>query len=140
RNHKYAAAPLVRVLQVSQARYDPDALARLLVPLPLRSAVPPRSQPDAVQIPAMTEAPVRLSRSARVVWEGRDVKLTPDGRVDRSASLVRIARVLYEAGLTPNQVAGALAERDATLGWEKYTGRRDAAAQYTSIVAAIIQG
>jgi len=140
RNHKYPDAPLVHVLQVTGAKYEPEALARLLVPLPRRSTVPPGPRADAVGVPPATEPPVRLSHPARAVWAGQDVKLTPAGIVDRSASLVRIARVLYEAGMAPGQIAGALAERDATLGWEKYRGRRDAAAQYASIVDAIEHG
>jgi len=74
------------------------------------------------------------------VWNGEDAKYAAAGLVDRSASLLRIARVLYEAGMEPAGIVTALAERDATLGWEKYTGRRDAAAQYQAIVAFVQRG
>jgi hypothetical protein len=68
------------------------------------------------------------------------VRVTPDGRVDRSASLVRIARVLYDVGLPREAIAGALAERDVRLGWEKYAGRRDARARYEAIVTLVVNG
>jgi hypothetical protein len=49
--------------------------------------------------------------------------LTPDGRLDRSASLVRMARVLRGAGVPPVRIVEALAERDESLGWRKYADR-----------------
>ena len=57
--------------------------------------------------------------------------------MDRSASLVQIARVLYGAGVPAEEIPGILAERDAGLGWRKYTGRADANRQYESIVAYV---
>jgi len=74
------------------------------------------------------------------VWDGENVKLTPEGIVNRSASLVRIARVLYEAGVQGEALLWALAERDATLGWHKYTGREDAGHQYQAIVDFVERG
>ncbi len=140
RNHKYPAAPLVRVLALTEVRYEPQALARLLAPLPPRQHGPLCSPAEAPAPTSRAEPPVRLSRPARAMWAGADVKPTPDGRIDRSASLVRIARVLYEAGLQGMALAAALAERDQTLGWRKYSDRDDAPQQYQAIVHFIEQG
>ena len=74
------------------------------------------------------------------MWNGEDVKYTDAGLVDHSVSLLRIAGVLYETGMEPSAIAAARAERDASLGWEKYTGRRDATAQYQAIVAFVVRG
>ena len=53
------------------------------------------------------------------------VKAKPDGTVDRSATLFGIAGQLAQVGNSVNAIAGALMERDTTLGFEKYTGRSD---------------
>ena len=141
RNHKYAEAPVVRVLSQSSARYDPNVFAVHLPQVSDRQAAP-RSPRRALELPPTpaTAPPVQLSRPAQAVWNGEDAKYTEAGLVDRSASLLRIARVLYEAGMEPAGIVTALAERDATLGWEKYTGRRDAAAQYQAIVQFVEHG
>ena len=81
-----------------------------------------------------------LTRSALRLWNGEDVKLTPQGSVDRSASLIRIARILHQAGLAPAHIAAVLAERDAALGWRKYSDREDAADQYRRIVGVVARG
>jgi hypothetical protein len=60
--------------------------------------------------------------------------------VDRSASLIRIARILHQAGLAPEHIAAVLAERDASLRWEKYSGRKDAAEQYRRIADIVRRG
>ena len=140
RNHKYPDAPLVRVLSLSAARYEP-ALFAGLPPAPARERT---RQPERRVLPrsvmSRAEPPVKLSRPGLAVWSGQDVKYTLEGRVDRSASLLRIARVLYEAGMESQAIVVALVERDRALGWEKYSGRRDAAAQYAAIVAAVARG
>jgi hypothetical protein len=86
------------------------------------------------------EPPVPLSNAARLVWEGKTVKRKPDGTVDRSAALVQIGRVLFEQGISREQLVAALAERDASLGWEKYTHRRDAEAQYEAVASVVERG
>lgn len=63
-----------------------------------------------------------------------------DGTVDRSASLVRLARVLFDAGAGRDQIVAALAERDEALDWQKYTGRQDTMKQYHRVVALIERG
>jgi hypothetical protein len=133
RNHKYREGPIVQLLIARAVAYDPATFADQLPDL---SATPPADHRPG---PAHGSAD-RLSNAARQVWDGKTAKRTPDGRIDRSASLVQIARVLFEAGLTRPQIVAALAERDAGLGWEKYTGRRDAEAQYHAIVSVVDRG
>ena len=95
--------------------------------------------PSARDVPT-DGPPVRLSERAQQVWAGATAKHTPDGRVDRSASLVQIARVLFDAGASRPQMVVALAERDVTLGWEKYASRRDAEEQYQRTVDVVERG
>jgi RepB DNA-primase from phage plasmid len=141
RNHKYAEAPLVRVLSQSMVRYDASVFAVQLPQVSDRQAAPrPPRRAIELSSTAATAPPVQLSRPAQAVWNGEDVKYTVAGVVDRSASLLRIARVLYEAGMAPSAIVAVLAERDASLGWEKYSGRRDAEAQYQAIVQFVQHG
>ncbi len=74
-----------------------------------------------------------LGKQALRVWRGEDPKLR-DGQLDRSASLVKIGRALYDAGGNRAVIAASLEERDRALGWNKYTGRRDAVECYAGIV------
>src|SRR5205823_123867 len=92
RNWKYPDAPVVSVLARTGQRYDPAVLAGLLPAAPARAA--PTAPAPASEHGETTAPPSALSRPARAVWNGDDVKLTPAGRVDRSASLLRLARVL----------------------------------------------
>jgi putative DNA primase/helicase len=46
---------------------------------------------------------------------------------------MKIGRVLYDAGAARSTLVAALAERDASLGYEKYTNRSDADEQYERI-------
>ncbi len=80
------------------------------------------------------EPPVRLDDYGMSVWRGEQVNLTDDGSVDRSVSLVNIGRVLYDGGATRSTIVKALEDRDKTLGWEKYTDRKDSEKQYHQIV------
>jgi hypothetical protein len=132
-NHKYEDRPTVRLVAMRDVRYDPDELAASLPQLMPRTRETHRLTLSALP-PVGSDPPIPLTRSALKRWNGEDVKLTPQGTVDRSASLVRIARLLRQAGLSPDDIAAALAERDASLGWNKYSGRQDAVEQYRRIV------
>lgn len=66
-----------------------------------------------------------LKGKALQVWQGRRPKLKDNGEVDRSASLLQIGRVIYDAGATRGTVLPTLAERDKALGWRKYSDNRD---------------
>ena len=80
------------------------------------------------------EPPVELMPEALKVWRGEKPKAKHTGEIDRSVSLVKIGRVLYDAGATRSALVAALAERDEALGWRKYTGRADADIRYHEIV------
>ncbi len=118
-NHKYEGCPLVEVLEVEGGRsYSPGELDRIL-PDPEE----PKSEPS--EDDNGEEPPVMLSPEALKVWRGEVPKLKETGMVDRSAALMKIARELYDAGANRQTVTAAIAERDRTLGYEKYTGNRD---------------
>jgi hypothetical protein len=88
----------------------------------------------SVQATAADEPPVELAGEDLAVWRGERPKLTPDGRIDRSASLLKIGRVLYDAGMTRRGVVAELRERDDSLGWRKYCERPDGAIRYAEIM------
>jgi hypothetical protein len=80
------------------------------------------------------EPPVALGPEAMKVWRGEKPKAKNTGELNRSGSLVKIGRVLYDAGATRPAIVAALAERDEALGWRKYTARHDADTRYHEIV------
>jgi hypothetical protein len=122
-NHKYEALPVVRLLHIEPGRaYAPAELDKLL---------PPLSQNGHRADRACTgEPPVVLDADGMKVWCGDKPKHRADGQVDRSASLVKIGRVLYDAGANRAVIVDALRERDAVLGWRCYTDRADADIRY----------
>ena len=74
----------------------------------------------------LDEPPVKLGAEALRVFKGEAPKVKADGsgEVDRSASLMKIGRVLYDAGANRPALAAALKERDLAL-YKKYTNNRD---------------
>jgi hypothetical protein len=78
--------------------------------------------------------PLALDAASYHVWCGKEPKLKDGGQIDRSGSLVKIGRVLYDAGGERPLIVQALRERDEVLGWRKYTGRHDAEQRYHEIV------
>ncbi|MDP9365918.1 MAG: hypothetical protein M3Q10_17150, partial [Chloroflexota bacterium] len=132
-NHKYAGAPTVELVANDPAlAHDPDDLDRILPPLPAEKAKPKRTADAGTACGDLP--PVVLDAEGMATWRGERPKRTPDGGVDRSASLPKIGRALYDAGATRPTIERALAERDEALGWRKYTDRRDAAEQYAAVV------
>src|SRR5215217_779442 len=126
-NHKYPDRPVVRLLDIESGRaYAPAQLERLLPGLPQNGYHADRNRVE--------DPPVTLNAEGMKVWHGERPKLKADGRVDRSASLVKMGRVLYDAGATRNIIVDALRERDAALGWGCYTDRSDADIRYQEIV------
>ncbi len=95
------------------AAYDPEQLDRVLPPLPTRHHTTGTGD----------EPPVRLQEAALRVWNGNDPKYKADGGVDKSATLLKIGRVLYDAGANRQTIVPALEERDEALGFHKYTTR-----------------
>jgi hypothetical protein len=60
--------------------------------------------------------------------------------VDRSSTLVAMARVLAGAHVPQEQPLAMLAARDRSSGWEKFTHRSDAAEQYQQIARLVSDG
>jgi len=74
--------------------------------------------------------PVRLHSRGLRRWSGELVQTKPNGETDRSDSLYFLALDLAECNASESAIAAALADRDAALGWDKFTGRDDADARY----------
>ncbi len=83
---------------------------------------------------AGNEPPVELGPEALKVWRGEKPKLKADGQLDRSSTLVKIGRELYDAHANRAVIVAALRERDVTLGYRKYADRADAEERYHEIV------
>src|SRR5215471_2649635 len=84
---------------------------------------------DARVIPFDTdEPPIVLTVDQETIWNSQ----APKGQ--RSDALVDIARMLCDAGYRDvESIASILAERDLTLGLNKYTHRKDASRRYREI-------
>ena len=143
-NHKYRETPLVGVSQISGESYDPEELDRIL-PHVDESKEPNRKERNRSQDRGGTsegeqpELPVFLDDYGLKVWRGEKIKRNDVGEVDRSASLLLMGRVLYDAGATRRTIVEALRERDESLGWDKYTHRKDSEDQYHRIVDELEQ-
>jgi P4 family phage/plasmid primase-like protien len=131
KNRKYPDTPAVEVEELEENAHDAGDLDRLLPQLPKVSRN--GHTHDFLVVP-----PVALGPEALKVWRGEKPKAKDTGEVDRSASLMKIGRVLYDAGASPRVVAEALKERDLTLSYEKYTNRRDADEQYQAIADKLV--
>jgi putative DNA primase/helicase len=107
--------------------WDPEVIDQAIPELP-------KASPSDNGIGRSDEPPVELATEALKVWHGERPKATHTGEIDRSGSLVKIGRALYDAGATRPAIVAALAERDEALGWRKYTGRGDAEQRYHEIV------
>jgi P4 family phage/plasmid primase-like protien len=127
KNRKYPDTPAVEVEELEENAHDAGDLDRLLPQLPKVSRN--GHTHDFLVVP-----PVALGPEALKVWRGEKPKAKDTGEVDRSASLMKIGRVLYDAGANGPVISESLRERDRTLGWECYTNRRDADKQYQAIV------
>jgi P4 family phage/plasmid primase-like protien len=106
--------------------WDPEVIDQAIPLLPEASESRTRSD-------VREEPPVALGEEALKVWRGERPKAKDTGEIDRSASLVKIGRALFDAGGTRMVIVAALKERDKALGWRKYTGRRDADERYHEI-------
>jgi hypothetical protein len=69
-----------------------------------------------------------------------DVTMPAAGRVDRSASRVRNARMLVQGGLAPLHTAVVRAERDERRGWRKDNEGEDATEQSKRLGAVAARG
>jgi P4 family phage/plasmid primase-like protien len=127
KNRKYPDTPAVEVKELEKNAHDAGDLDRLLPQLPKMSR---NGHPHDV---SFVVPPVELGPEALKIWRGEKPKAKDTGEVDRSASLMKIGRVLYDAGASPTVVSETLKERDLTLNYQKYTSRQDADAQYQVI-------
>jgi hypothetical protein len=107
--------------------WDPEVIDQAIPELP-------KAVPNGIERESTDEPPVELGPEALKVWRGEKPKAKDTGELDRSGSLVKIGRVLYDAGGTRSLIVQALQERDEALGWRKYTGRADAGSRYHEIV------
>jgi putative DNA primase/helicase len=107
--------------------WDPEVIDQAIPELP-------KVVPNSNERRSTAEPPVELMPGALEVWRGEKPKAKDTGGIDRSGSLVKIGRVLYDAGATRSAIVVALAERDEAIGWRKYTGRADADSRYHEIV------
>ena len=107
--------------------WDPEVIDQAIPELP-------KAIPNTNGGRSTAEPPVELMPEALKVWRGQKPKAKHTGEIDRSGSLVKVGRILYDAGATRSALVAALAERDEALGWRKYTGRADADIRYHEIV------
>jgi putative DNA primase/helicase len=107
--------------------WDPEVIDQAIPELP-------KAIPNTNGGRSTAEPPVELMPEALKVWRGEKPKAKHTGEIDRSGSLVKVGRILYDAGATRSALVTALAERDEALGWRKYTGRADADIRYHEIV------
>jgi RepB DNA-primase N-terminal domain len=120
-NHKYPERPGVRLLGIrSECEYSPRELDERL---PKLEADP---SPDETHQDSTDEPPIVLDPQAARVWRGEEPKAKEDtGEIDKSATLMKIGRALFDAGANKRVIVDALAERDRALGFEKYSSNRD---------------
>jgi hypothetical protein len=78
------------------------------------------------------EPPVRLHQRGLRRWRG-ELTEQRNGHLDRSDSLFFIGLDLAECNATESAIVAALEERDAALGWNTYTDRKDADKRYGEI-------
>lgn len=87
---------------------------------------------------------VALDEKGVQIFRGESPALKEDGSVDRSCSLYEIGAILVEACIAnpplernmENLVVESLAERDRSLGWNKYAGRPG---EYTRLVRKLLE-
>ncbi|MGI8551863.1 MAG: hypothetical protein ACR2PL_13925 [Dehalococcoidia bacterium] len=135
-NHKYEDRPLVNVLASNDLTYSPKNLAVLLPDAPATTQ-DQHQREEAARATDSDIPPVILTQTELEIWNRGGPKKTGAGQLDRSASLVQLARTLYDAGVESHVIVAALAKRDASFGWRKYCDRRDATERYQAIVERI---
>jgi RepB DNA-primase from phage plasmid len=133
-NYRYEGPRVVGILSLDASRaYTAGDLDRILP----RLAESGEESTNGHKPHLDEEPPVVLGTEALKVWRGEKPKAKDTGEVDRSASLMKIGRVIYDAGATRRTLTEALKERDLALGWKCYTNRRDADKQYQAIASRL---
>jgi len=126
KNYKYNHPHDVTLVKLGTEKYAPDEL--------LAAYPPPEANGHYTRPDTSDEPPVDLDQWQMPWWTGEEYKTKENGEVNRSTTLLMIGRQLYDAGANRQVILEALAERDAALGYEKYTNRRDGQKQYHKIV------
>lgn len=140
-NHKYEGKPLVQIVELRGDRTYTTAeldsqLPKIEEPRKTSETRTAQGEHDG----AADEPPVALSEEALKVWRGDSFVAKSDGEIDKSASLMKLARVLFDAGATRPTIVGALAARDVELSWRKYADIRDSGErEYHRIVDKLIE-
>lgn len=143
----YRSVPTVRTVKASGAHHAPEQLGSLLPSLTDNPGCYVLMEDTGRWAPSPSVAGAdmerHLTRYGRRVFRGEFTVSKLDGEIDRSESLYKIACVLcdalrrhYREDEVMEMVVDALEERDASLGWDKYTGRPS---QYRRIVAKKLQ-
>jgi P4 family phage/plasmid primase-like protien len=120
--------------------WDPEVIDQAIPPLEDLGTLAPADRNS-------DDPPVALSPSDMKVWTGERFTSKPDGSLDRSDTLYWIAcgvaRGLAGTNLSDaaklTVIEDAVANRDQTLGYEKYAGRSDSAAQYAAAAHKALQ-
>jgi hypothetical protein len=93
------------------------------------------------EAPPEDEPPVVLRGDALERWYGRLIGHRNDnGSIARGLCLWDIACDLEHAGASRRIVRVSVAERDVTLGWDKFTERADQETRYDDIVTRVFEG
>lgn len=133
-NHKYPERPEVQVTHLDGTRaYVPGELDQSLGAAPGGSGKERRAGDPA------GEPPVVLDEAGMRVWRGEEPKRRDDGEIDRSGTLLKIGRILYDAGANRATAVRGLEERDVALGYLKYSDRRDGEQRYQELVDTLEQ-
>lgn len=136
-NYKYPDMPKVRLLSIdaSLSYCAKDFGERVSAGHSLKENL----VPDRRMTVAHSAPPIPLSGMALDIWRGNSPVSTRSGALDRSATLYKIGAALAEAGAPTPSIVESLAERDASLGYHKYTKRTDAMQQYYEIAQRVTE-
>jgi RepB DNA-primase from phage plasmid len=131
-NYKYPERPVVRVLELDASRdYSPGELEKRL------PSFPTEDPSDPSPVDGGSSPPVRLGDAALRRWHGEIAERKENGEIDRSSTLVQIAWGLARAGASERIIIEALRDRDAALGFDKYTTRRDGGKAYRDLARKV---
>jgi hypothetical protein len=123
-NHKYEDRPRVEVVEISDDLHSPRELHELLPEIEEPDIEEPETGPGLEE--DEEEPPIVLSPEALKVWRGEKPKYREDnGKLDKSATLMKIGRALFDAGGNELVVVEGVRERDKALGYNKFSGNRD---------------
>jgi hypothetical protein len=142
RNLSRPGLPVVELVYADGPVYDLEPLLARLPPAPTRPSRPSRTANGTNPLPPINpdddEPPLPLEGDALARFRGELVERKPDGSIDRSKSILRYCRALYDAGLAVRYLREELRAFDIRLGFRKYCDRNDADERYGAIVMEIV--